>query len=538
MATAEPTSRGAVRRRMAAPDGRLPATLLALFSLAGLALILYATWDFVLYADDWAILQQRYDGGVDSLLDPYNGHLMAVPILIFKVLARTAGLDVHWPYMTPLIIGHLIAVAGVFAIARKRIGAWPALCLVAPLVVLGAAWESLLWPASINFVLFTMGSVLAWLALDRGDRKGDVAALLFTLLATFSSGAAICLHLALAAELLFAKRYRALWVPGIPALLFIVWLVAYGDGGSATFGTIAGAPGFAAEMAATATAGLLGQSSAWGYTLVVLLLGAAAYLLVTRPATLTPRHVGVTVALLAFWALTGAVRGGQTGASSSRYVEVGAVYLAILLAELGRHIRWDRRVVVALAAFAAIGMLGNLSLLHYGVGKFGALNEEVSARVGAFDLAPQRADANYVLAPGIGYAPVAEPYRKLMRLTGEQGGRSPAEINELGAGSRAAADVVLNDVAVIKEPVARAASCAPAPTEEQELAQGEPLIVRAGAGEGAVVLRRFGERGSGVRIPVPANTALSVRTVRDRAPEQPYRVRIEGAGAQRCERGV
>src|SRR3712207_3953915 len=88
------------------PDA-LPIVLLGVLLLAAFLTIVLTTRDYVLYADDWAILELRYQGGIDSLLEPYNGHLMAVSVFVFKVLARVAGLDVHWPYMVVLAAGHV-----------------------------------------------------------------------------------------------------------------------------------------------------------------------------------------------------------------------------------------------------------------------------------------------------------------------------------------------------------------------------------------------------------------------------------------------
>ncbi len=58
---------------------------------------------------------------------------------------------------------------------RRRVGPWPALFAAVLLLFLGPAWEVLLWPFEIAFAGSVLFGVAMLLALDRGERRGDVS---------------------------------------------------------------------------------------------------------------------------------------------------------------------------------------------------------------------------------------------------------------------------------------------------------------------------------------------------------------------------
>src|SRR4029077_716733 len=75
-----------------------------------------------------------------------------------------------------------------FVYVRRRLGPWPALIAAVLLLFLGPAWADLLWGFQIAFVGSALFGIAMLLALDRGDRRGDIAACVFlTLSVGFSS---------------------------------------------------------------------------------------------------------------------------------------------------------------------------------------------------------------------------------------------------------------------------------------------------------------------------------------------------------------
>ena len=69
-------------------------------------------------------------------------------------------------------VGHVACATAVFAFARRRVGD-AALLLAAPVVFLGAGWESVLEGFNAGITASLACGIAALLALDRGDRRGD-----------------------------------------------------------------------------------------------------------------------------------------------------------------------------------------------------------------------------------------------------------------------------------------------------------------------------------------------------------------------------
>ena len=92
----------------------------------------------------------------------------------------------------------------------------------------------------------------ALLALDRGDRRGDVAAAALLALALASSGLGVVIALGIAVELLVARRRRrAIWIAAAPLGLYAIWWIGYQDTDFIRHNLVL-APGFAADAAAGA----------------------------------------------------------------------------------------------------------------------------------------------------------------------------------------------------------------------------------------------------------------------------------------------
>ena len=96
-------------------------------------------------------------------------------VLVYKGMFAVVGLNAYWPYRALMLLVHLACVWLVFRLARSRIGD-PAAALAASfLLVLGSAWEVLLFPFEITLLGSVAFGLLALDVLDRRSRRGDMS---------------------------------------------------------------------------------------------------------------------------------------------------------------------------------------------------------------------------------------------------------------------------------------------------------------------------------------------------------------------------
>jgi hypothetical protein len=89
--------------------------------MLGAAIVIYRSGlGLTFYYDEWNFVLGRGGWNVDTFLVPHNEHLLLVPVVVFKVLFVTAGLDSYWAYrLVPLGL-HLLCVALLFVYVRRR----------------------------------------------------------------------------------------------------------------------------------------------------------------------------------------------------------------------------------------------------------------------------------------------------------------------------------------------------------------------------------------------------------------------------------
>ena len=127
--------------------------------------------------------------GVQAALEPYNGHLILIPRLVYSALLHLSGPD--YLYFRLVDIGAILLTAGLFfAFARRRVGALAALPLTLPLLFFGSDYLHVITGAGFTILFTQAAGIGALLALDRDDTKGDIlaCALLTISLATYSEG--------------------------------------------------------------------------------------------------------------------------------------------------------------------------------------------------------------------------------------------------------------------------------------------------------------------------------------------------------------
>jgi hypothetical protein len=456
---------------------RIAWTALALLLVGTAVLVFYETRDTTLWFDEWPWALDRRGGGLETLLEPHNQHLSLVPVLIYKALFATAGLDDYAPYRICIIAAHLACCALVFVYARRRIGSLPALVPTAVLLLLGPAWQNILWPFQVGSVISLAAGVGALLVLDRGDRIGDAGACALLGLSIASSGNGLPIAIGVAVEVLLVRRRpRDVWIIAGPVALYGIWWLGYQD---ATFArhNIVVAPRFAADAAAGALAALTGLSGpqvngsadtvGWGRPLAL----AAAALLIWRMARrpVPGRALTLLAILLSFWLLT-ALQRAQFGApDSGRYLYYGALFIVLLAVELTRGIDISCAGGLLIAGAALFAVTANLGDLRDGARYLTVQADATRADLGAIEIGRGSVPPGYVASRLPGYPLVmlrADRYLATAAALGSPAA-SPAEIGSLPEEARAAADgelVGIDDVALRPGPVRAGAS---APTVDE-----------------------------------------------------------------------
>lgn len=548
------------------------------------AVILHETRGTTLRVDEWVWALQRRGHGLGTFLEPHNGHFSLVPLVLYKALFATVGIEHYAPYRVMIVVAHLLCTGLLFVYASRRIGEVAALLPAALLLTLGPGWQDILWPFQVAWLISLAAGLGALLALDRGDRRGDVTACVLAALSLASCGLGIPIALGLLAELLWGRRARRdAWIVAGPLALYVVWWLGYQETDFWRHNVVL-APRFAADAVGGALAAVTGLSDqhyangtiidggagvAWGPPLAL----AGAALLIWRLAALRPVPARVLTVLAmgaAFWLLTGLQRSNLINPDASRYVYVGALFVLLLAVELVRGVVLRRGVVALVACAAALAIVANVGDLRSGARFLRSEGPVVRADLGALELARASVPPGYVAThfPGTpfvamnaaGYfaaardygfhaysaaeiAAAPEPARlaadgelvSLLRLSVQQGGAASA----VGAGAPPRIDAVTGGTARIQggcvrfRPAAARAAATPAGLAVTVPAGG--LALAAAGSPATVAVRRFAvtfPRDPLARL-APGGSG-TLRPGADRA-TQPWHVRLTSeAGAGAC----
>ena len=329
---------------------------LAVVALAG---TLVAGRRIGFFFDEWSFVQDRRGWSPDVFLDPHNEHISVLPVAAFKLLFELVGLDPHWPYRLLVALLNVGCGVVIFLLGRRRVGPWGALLAAALFLVMGRAAENFLWAFQTGFVGSVLFGLLALLALDRADARGDRLAAAALVGSVLCSSLGVPFAIGVGVELLAGGRRRALWIAAVPLLLYRLWYLGWGAGTSTISNdSVVEAASWAADAAATASGAVVGLSIDWGRGILVAALVGIVMLIARGP--LTARAAGLIAILVVFWGLTGASRSLISEPTTSRYVTLGGALLILLAVECARDLRLERRwawVGGALVGFAFLASL-------------------------------------------------------------------------------------------------------------------------------------------------------------------------------------
>lgn len=395
-----------------------PLLVLGLVVVAASALLLGMASELTFYQDTWAFLMHRQNFDAGAFMNPHNEHIVVLAVAIQKLLLALFGMGSAMPEF--IVMTAFLATTAVllFVYVRRRLGPWPAVFAATLLLFVGPAWQVLLWPFEIVFVGSLLCGIGMLLALERGDRRGDVAACVLLALSLGFSSLGLSFVAAAAVEVALGLRRRGFlraYVFLAPVALFGAWYLGWGSDAEnhVSRQNIVDSPVYMLEGVAVSLANLLGLGSAGiegqpSLTLGWVLLGLAGLLLVwglIRGHRLSAGVLPTAAAAASFWLLTASNYTVGREAVISRYAYAGAVFTLLLAADLLKGVRFGRPALWAGAAITAAAAIANLQPLQEGKDFFREQAVLTKADTGALEIARRTVDPGFELTPEIAGTP-------------------------------------------------------------------------------------------------------------------------------------
>jgi hypothetical protein len=398
-------------------ETRVAYTVLVLAFVLAAALILGWGRGQTFINDEWTYLVIDRGWSLKTLLTPQNGHLIVLPLLVYKGLFSTVGADSHLPFQVTTVVLHLTVVLLFFQLVRSRLPLVAAVALSVLVAFFGAGWDTLMGAYELPNLTGMAAGLGMLLALERRTPGGDVAAcaLLALALASFSVGIAFALGALLSIWLCGRQQWQRAWIVLVPAALYISWFAWARKFGQSELTAEAASSlfsGIAAQLAAIC-AGISGlfrvPGSAdlpalveirpeWGYPLALVFVALLA--LHVRRAPRSVHFWTVAGTLLVYLALVAVGLSPARAPNASRYVYMGGILALLLVAELGRDIRWSTASgLVALVIFA-LALMANAAELRAGGRLFEAEGATNRATLAALELSSDRVDPAFFVEDG------------------------------------------------------------------------------------------------------------------------------------------
>lgn len=383
------------------------------------------------YASDaftWLVFAGTYPLG--DLFTPYQGHLMVVPLLVFKALLVLFG-TAYLPFRL-LGVALILVLAGLmFEYSRRRVGPWLALAPAALMLGLGSSWSNYLEPMLGAFWLLGIVPGLAALLVLEGEkgRRADLAAcaLLCLSIASSSIGVAFLVGAAVSVALRGDRRGRA-WVVAVPLFSYFAWrLYAIHFGGSQLkAGNVPSVPAYLADSLSVVFTSAFGRGAIvgrgrWAYlhqgidagrlaeAIAVTAIEVAVIALVIRwmlrRGPVAPTFWVALGVLATLWiAQALALSPGRTP-GEVRYILPGTMAVLLVGVEIARGTRPGAFVVAGVLAVAGIAVLSNLPRFREGRQILDAYAQQARADMAVMELVG--ADAPPDFNPSVNAADVA-----------------------------------------------------------------------------------------------------------------------------------
>ena len=370
------------------------------------AFLLHQGRDSTFYFDEWNVWGFRYGAGPDKWLAPINGHLCAVPILIFTVITKVFGAEDLLPFRVAVLAFHLTLLSLVYVLARPRLGGPMTLVAILPLTVVAGGWLDLLMPATGLFAIGPLiAAVGAYLALERRTTRWDVAACALLVLGMATSGEGLAVLGGFTVYFLLSpQQWRRLWVVGVPVVLYLIWRARYHPPSEFQLSDLSMVLSYVVRGVSSGLGSYTTLGDAYGKPLAVGLIGA--WLIVVWRGYGASRLLPTMAAIgAAYWALIAIGRGPQLGPEEVRYVYPNAfiVFFIILsLVPLGTGAVAVRRRVPALlvAGISVFALLGQVEQYRASAAGYRETSKITLADLFAIRTAQAVVDPNFVIPQG------------------------------------------------------------------------------------------------------------------------------------------
>jgi hypothetical protein len=506
--------------RMAAGklDRRIAPGLLALAMLASAALSLYLARGTTFSNDELHWVVAAPDLTLRSALDPYVGHLVLVPKLVYKVILETIGSS-YLTFRLLTLLALFVSVSLLFIWARRRVGDWLALAPCLVLLFFGSDGSHVLQGNGFTILTALACGVGALLALEKDSRAGDLLACLLLCLGAATYTVALP-FMAGVAVLVLARtdRWRRIWIFLVPGLLYLAWRLWAENSGTNLIGgevdltNLLLWPAWSFQAIGAVTGALTGlgydfsgpveapSAPAAGPALAVVFIGLLAWRY--RRETPSPMFWALCAVALAMFALqaVGWVPEFRYP-GSPRYLFPGAFVLLLVGFEAGRGLTPNGRALLAVGILTLAGIATNLMFLRTAGAEYRNRAPDISAQVTASILLHRA--GNFPAGPKAKpLAGLVEPYATVITSIGEADDRygglgfDPGEITAQPESVRERIDSIL--VAAIDPFLApvrgQLKGCSPDPvaagTTQQLPPGGATLVSKQG---GTIKIGRFAD---------------------------------------------
>jgi hypothetical protein len=533
-----------------------PVVLLAAALLASAVLLLALESDLTFFQDTWAFLMHRRALTADALLEPHNEHIVLIPAAIEMLLTTVFGMTSAVPEQVVMTLALAATGVLVFVYVRRRLGPWPALIAAVLLLFVGPAWEVLLWPFEIGFAGSVLFGVAMLLALDRGSRRGDLAACLCLIVSIGFSSLGVAFAVAATVDVLQRRcdcGLRRAYLAAIPVLLYAVWWAGWGHNAETHFSlhNVLVSPRYVVEGLAASIASLLGLrtisftgEAVWGAPVLLALLAVVA-LRLARGVRPSPRLWPVAAATAVYWFLAAFNYIPGREAYASRYMYAGGVFVLLLAADLLRGVRFGRAALVVGGVVTVAAVASNMVPLRDGKEWLREQTVLTRSDLAAIEIAHRTVDPGFVLTPEVaGTASLVDvqagDYLSAVREDGSPA-YTPAELGRAPAAGRRQADIVLSQALPLSMKTLKGADsaaggrCAPVSRGEGpaggevRVGPGTTRIEVAPGGRAAFSLRRFASGEYPVLTDgAPGNSTTLLRIPRDGV-ARPWRLQVDAA---------
>jgi hypothetical protein len=389
-------------------DDRFASAWLAAAMVLAAAAILWLNRGTTLWIDELVLFMDAPRLDVGEAIHPHVGHLVLTTRVVYKALFEVFGAS-YLPFRLLGVATVLLTVGLLFVYLRRRVSPYVALAPCLVLLVFGSDVLHVLVGNAFGVLFAVSCGLAALLALEREDRRGDVAATVLLCLGVLTYTVALA-FLAGAAILVLTQRRpsRRAWIFVIPILLYGAWFVwaatlASGPDSETTFSNILLLPSWAVQSLGAVLAALSGFDYAFegssagigvGPSLAILaLVGVGARL---GRGSLPASCWAAIAVLVALWGLGVLAAGGNRAPETPRYLFPAAVVVLMVAGGCLAGRRHPRSALVGLYAVAACGVAVNLFLLHdEGTKLRSAYAVQVKAAFAALDIAGDSARRNF-----------------------------------------------------------------------------------------------------------------------------------------------